>query len=608
MHAYRTHTCGELRASDVNTVDLETRLPGPPVRLSGWVHAKRDHGGLLFIDLRDHYGMTQCVVPAGSAAFATAVSIRPESVITVTGPVLAREPDTINPRLPTGKIEVFANEIVVQSAAEVLPMQVAGEEKFPEEIRLKYRFIDLRREKLHKNMMLRSQVITSVRQRMIAAGFLEYQTPILTASSPEGARDFLVPSRMHPGKFYALPQAPQQFKQLLMVAGFDRYFQIAPCFRDEASRADRSPGEFYQLDFEMSYVTQEDVFNTIEPVIAGVFEEFSAGRGVTKPPFPRIPYDQAMLQFGSDKPDLRNPIRIADVTQYYAGSGFGLFARIAASGGIVRAVPAPGAGSQPRSFFDRLNDWAKAEGQGGLGYITYDAEGPKGPIARNLEPDRAEAIRAACGLNPGDAVFFVGGKKDTAPKFAGAVRTRLCEELTLLEKGSFRFCWVTDFPMFELNEETGLVDFSHNPFSMPQGELDALNTRDPLTIKAFQYDIVCNGIELSSGAIRNHRPDIMIKAFEIAGYTAADVESRFGGMLNAFRYGAPPHGGSAPGIDRMVMLLADEPNIREVILFPLNQQGEDVMMGAPAEIPAARMKELSLKLDLPPPRPKVTGA
>ncbi len=597
MHAYRTHTCGALRAADASN----------KARLSGWVHAKRDHGGLLFIDLRDHYGITQCVFAAGSPAFAAADAVRPESVITVTGHVVMREAGTINPRLPTGEIELRVADLAVQSAAEVLPMQVAGDEKFPEDIRLKYRFIDLRREKLHKNMILRSQVITSVRRRMIEQGFLEYQTPILTASSPEGARDFLVPSRNHPGKFYALPQAPQQFKQLLMVAGFDRYFQIAPCFRDEASRADRSPGEFYQLDFEMSYVTQEDVFNTIEPVIAGIFEEFADGRTVTKPPFPRIPYDQSMLEFGSDKPDLRNPIRIADVTEQYAGSGFGLFARIAASGGIVRAIPAPGAGSQPRSFFDKLNDWAKAEGQGGLGYITYDAEGPKGPIARNLEADRAEAIRVACGLKAGDAVFFVGGKKDVAPKFAGAVRTRLCDELGLLEKGTFKFCWVTDFPMFELNEDTGLIDFSHNPFSMPQGELDALMTRDPLTIKAYQYDIVCNGIELSSGAIRNHRPDIMIKAFEIAGYTAADVESRFGGMLNAFRYGAPPHGGSAPGIDRMVMLLADEPNIREVILFPLNQQGEDLMMGAPAEIPPARMKELSLKIELPPAKPKVAA-
>jgi aspartyl-tRNA synthetase len=598
MHAYRTHTCGALRAAEA----------GIEARLSGWVHAKRDHGGLLFVDLRDHYGITQCVFAAGSPAFAAADTVRPESVITVTGHVVMREAGTINPRLPTGEIELRVVDLIVQSAAEVLPMQVAGDEKFPEDIRLKYRFIDLRREKLHKNMMLRSQVITSVRRRMIEQGFLEYQTPILTASSPEGARDFLVPARLHPGKFYALPQAPQQFKQLLMVAGFDRYFQIAPCFRDEASRADRSPGEFYQLDFEMSYVTQEDVFNTIEPVIAGVFEEFADDRTVTKPPFPRIPYDQAMLEFGSDKPDLRNPIRIADVTEHYAGSAFGLFARIAASGGVVRAIPAPGAGANPRSFFDKLNDWAKAEGQGGLGYITYDAEGPKGPIARNLEPARAEAIRVACGLNPGDAVFFVGGKKDTAPKFAGAVRARLCEELGLLEKGTFRFCWVTDFPMFELNEETGLVDFSHNPFSMPQGELEALNTQDPLTIKAYQYDIVCNGIELSSGAIRNHRPDIMIRAFEIAGYTAADVEARFGGMLNAFRYGAPPHGGSAPGIDRMVMLLADEPNIREVILFPLNQQGEDLMMGAPAEVTPARLKELSLKIDIPPVRPKVAAS
>jgi aspartyl-tRNA synthetase len=598
MHAYRTHNCGALRAADANN----------DARLSGWVHAKRDHGGLLFIDLRDHYGLTQCVFAAGSPAFDAIDAVRPESVITVTGAVVMREAGTINPRLPTGEIELRVSDLVVQSAAEVLPMQVSGDEKFPEDIRLKYRFIDLRREKLHKNMILRSNVITSVRRRMIDQGFLEYQTPILTASSPEGARDFLVPSRMHAGKFYALPQAPQQFKQLLMVAGFDRYFQIAPCFRDEASRADRSPGEFYQLDFEMSYVTQEDVFNTIEPVIAGIFEEFADGRSVTKPPFLRIPYDQAMLEFGSDKPDLRNPIRIADVTEHYAGSGFGLFARIAASGGVVRAIPAPGAGTNPRSFFDKLNDWAKAEGQGGLGYITYDADGPKGPIARNLEADRAEAIRLACGLKAGDAVFFVGGKKDTAPKFAGAVRARLCDELGLLEKGAFKFCWVTDFPMFELNEETGLVDFSHNPFSMPQGELEALNTKDPLTIKAFQYDIVCNGIELSSGAIRNHRPDIMIRAFEIAGYTAADVEARFGGMLNAFRFGAPPHGGSAPGIDRMVMLLADEPNIREVILFPLNQQGEDLMMGAPAEIAPARLKELSLKIDIPPAKPKVTDS
>jgi aspartyl-tRNA synthetase len=593
MHAYRTHSCGALRASDA----------GQTARLSGWVHSKRDHGGLLFIDLRDHYGITQCVFPSGSAAFETADRVRPESVITVTGEVVRREGATVNPRLPTGEVELRAGEIVVQSAAEVLPLQVAGEEKFPDELRLKYRFIDLRREKVHRNIMLRAQVIASLRRRMIEAGFTEFQTPILTASSPEGARDFLVPARMHPGKFYALPQAPQQFKQLVMVAGFDRYFQIAPCFRDEASRADRSPGEFYQLDFEMSYVTQEDVFNTIEPVIAGVFEEFAGGRAVSAPPFVRIPYDTAMLEFGSDKPDLRNPLRITDVTEPFAGSSFGLFARIAAAGGVVRAIPAPGAGGQPRSFFDKLNEWARGEGAGGLGYIIFDAEGAKGPIARNLEPERAEAIRAACGLKAGDAVFFAAGKKDEAPKFAGQVRTRLGEELGLIEANAFRFCWITDFPMYELNEETGQIDFSHNPFSMPQGGMEALQTQDPLTIKAFQYDIVCNGIELSSGAIRNHRPDIMIRAFEIAGYKAEEVEARFGGMLNAFRYGAPPHGGSAPGIDRMVMLLADEPNIREVILFPLNQQGEDLMMGAPAEVPPARLKELSLRIELPP-KPK----
>jgi aspartyl-tRNA synthetase len=590
MHAYRTHTCGALRAADA----------GQQARLSGWVHAKRDHGGLLFIDLRDHYGITQCVFPAGSPAFDAADAVRPESVITVTGQVVPRDPVTVNPRLPTGEVELRAEALEVQSGADVLPMQVAGDEKFPEDIRLKYRFIDLRREKLHRNIMLRAGVIASIRRRMIEAGFTEFQTPILTADSPEGARAFLVPARLHPGKFYALPQAPQQFKQLAMVAGFDRYFQIAPCFRDEASRADRSPGEFYQLDFEMSYVTQEDVFDTTEPVIAGVFEEFAEGRAVTPSPWPRIPYDTSMLEYGTDKPDLRNPIRISDVTQQFAGSGFGLFARIAASGGVVRAIPAPGAASQPRSFFDKLNDWAKAEGAGGLGYIVYDTDGPKGPIARNLEPDRAEAVRTACGLKAGDAVFFAAGKRDEAAKFAGMVRTRLGGELDLIEKDAFRFCWITDFPMFELNEETGQVDFSHNPFSMPQGGLEALNTQDPLTIKAFQYDIVCNGAELCSGAIRNHRPDIMVRAFAIAGHPPEEVEKRFGGMLNAFRFGAPPHGGAAPGIDRIVMLLADEPNIREVILFPLNQQGEDLMMGAPAEVPPSRLKELHLRLDLPP--------
>jgi aspartyl-tRNA synthetase len=590
MHTYRTHHCGALRPTDAGTT----------ARLSGWVHSKRDHGGLLFIDLRDHFGITQCVFPAGSEAFAAADALRVESVITVTGEVVPREPATVNPRLPTGGIELRARALDVQSTADVLPIQVAGEHNYPDELRLKYRFLDLRRDRVHRNMLLRAGVIASIRRRMVDQGFVEFQTPILTASSPEGARDFLVPARNHPGKFYALPQAPQQFKQLCMVAGFDRYFQIAPCFRDEAARADRSPGEFYQLDFEMSFVTQEDVFATLEPVMAGLFEEFGNGRAVTPAPFPRIPYAEALLAYGSDKPDLRNPLRITDVTEHFAGSGFGLFARIAASGGIVRAIPAPGAGGNPRSFFDKLNEWARAEGSGGLGYITFDAEGPKGPIARNLEPDRAAAIAEACGLKAGDAVFFAAGTPDTTPKFAGAVRTKLGVDLGLIEQNAFRFCWITDFPMYELNEETGLIDFSHNPFSMPQGGLEALNSQDPLTINAYQYDIVCNGIELSSGAIRNHRPDIMLRAFEIAGYPAEEVEARFGGMLQAFRYGAPPHGGSAPGIDRMVMLLADEPNIREVILFPLSQGGEDLMMGAPAEVTPARLKELSLAIALPP--------
>jgi aspartyl-tRNA synthetase len=589
MHAYRTHSCGALRATDA----------GATARLSGWVHSKRDHGGLLFVDLRDHFGMTQIVFAAGSPGFATVDALRVESVITVTGAVVLREGATVNPRLPTGEIELRAADVVVQSTADVLPLQVAGAETYSDETRLRYRYIDLRRERVHRNMMLRSQVIASIRARMLAQGFTEFQTPILTASSPEGARDFLVPARMHPGKFYALPQAPQQFKQLLMVAGFDRYFQIAPCFRDEASRADRSPGEFYQLDFEMSYVTQEDVFATIEPVIAGVFEEFAAGRTVDAAPFVRIPYDTALLEYGSDKPDLRNPLRIRDVTAQFAGSGFGLFAKIAASGGIVRAIPAPGAASRPRGFFDKLNEWARAEGAGGLGYIIYEAEGPRGPIAKNLEPDRAEALRVACGVGAGDAVFFAAGKAEDAAKFAGAVRQRIAAELDLAEKNVFRFCWVTDFPMYELDEESKKIDFSHNPFSMPQGGMEALESQDPLTIKAYQYDIVCNGVELSSGAIRNHRPDIMIRAFAIAGYSQEEVEARFGGMLNAFRYGAPPHGGSAPGIDRIVMLLADEPNIREVIPFPLNQQGEDLLMGAPAPVPAARLRELSIKLDLP---------
>jgi aspartyl-tRNA synthetase len=594
MHAYRTHTCGQLRATDA----------GSTVRLSGWVHRKRDHGGLLFMDLRDHYGLTQCVIASGSAVFAAAEAVRPESVVTVTGEVVLRAPGTLNDKLPTGEVELRVRALNVQSEAQVLPIQVAGEAEFPEDLRLRYRFLDLRRERQHRNLILRSAVIASIRRRMIDQGFTEFQTPILTASSPEGARDYLVPSRLHPGTFYALPQAPQQFKQLAMVAGFDRYFQIAPCFRDEASRADRSPGEFYQLDFEMSFVTQEDVFAAIEPVLAGVFEEFAdfsgKRRAVTPAPFPRIPFDQAMLEFGSDKPDLRNPLRIKDVTEQFRGGSFGLFARNIEKGAVVRAIPAPGAGGNPRSFFDKLNDWAKESGAGGLGYITFAGGEPQGPIARNLERERALAIRDALGLGDGDAVFFASDKAEPAAKFAGHVRTRLGQELGLIEPDAYRFCWVTDFPMYELNEETGQIDFSHNPFSMPQGELEALNTMNPLDIKAYQYDIVCNGIELSSGAIRNHRPDIMIRAFAIAGYSAETVEARFGGMLNAFRYGAPPHGGSAPGIDRIVMLLADEPNIREVILFPMNQQAEDLMMGAPAPVEATRLRELHIKLDLAP--------
>ena len=589
MHAYRTHRCGELRAADADEI----------VRLSGWIHSKRDHGGLLFMDLRDHFGITQIVVPSGGALLAAAEELRVESVVTVTGRVVRREPETINPRLPTGEIEVRADAIEVQSRADVLPLQVAGNENYPDELRLRYRYIDLRRERVHRNMVLRAAVIASLRRRMVEQGFTEFQTPILTASSPEGARDFLVPSRLHPGTFYALPQAPQQFKQLAMVAGFDRYFQIAPCFRDEASRADRSPGEFYQLDFEMSFCTQEDVFAVLEPVMAGVFGEFGGGRAVTEGAFPRIAYDEALMVYGSDKPDLRNPIRIADVTGAFAGGGFGLFARVTEGGGVVRAIPAPGAAGRPRSFFDKLNEWARSEGAAGLGYITFEADGARGPIARNLEPERAARIRDACGLAAGDAVFFAAGPEEATAKFAGTVRTRLGEELGLIEQNAFRFCWIVDFPMYERDPETGRIDFSHNPFSMPQGGLEALETQDALTIKAYQYDIVCNGVELSSGAIRNHRPDIMIKAFAIAGYPQSEVEARFGGMLNAFRFGAPPHGGSAPGVDRMVMLLADEPNIREVILFPLNQSGEDLMMGAPAPVAEQRLRELSLRLALP---------
>ena len=589
MHAYRTHTCAALRAEQAGTT----------ARLSGWVHRKRDHGGLLFIDLRDHYGLTQCVIPPGSPVFEAADKLRPESVITVTGEVVLREPGTVNDKLPTGAIELRVKELVLQSAADVLPFQVAQEQEAPEDMRLRYRFLDLRRERLQRNMILRAQIIDSIRRRMIASQFNEFQTPILTVSSPEGARDFLVPARLHPGKFYALPQAPQQYKQLTMVAGFDRYFQIAPCFRDEAGRADRTL-MFYQLDVEMSFVTQEDVFTTMEPVIRGTFERFAAGRAVDPGPWIRIPYRQAMLDYGSDKPDLRNPLVIRDVTAQFAGSSFGAFAKVAASGGVVRAIPAPGAAANPRSFFDKLNEWARGEGAPGLGYITFDAEGPKGPIAKNLEAERAEAIRAACGLGAGDAVFFAAGKEADAAKLAGQARLKLGTELGLSAKEGFRFCWIVDFPMYELNEETGQVDFSHNPFSMPQGELEALRGQDPLTIGAFQYDIVCNGYEMASGAIRNHKAEIMVEAFRVAGYPPEAVEERFGGMLNAFRYGAPPHGGMASGIDRIVMLLADEPNLREVNLFPMNQQGEDLMMQAPSTVTEAQLKELHIRVQLPP--------
>ncbi|PKP87431.1 MAG: aspartate--tRNA ligase [Alphaproteobacteria bacterium HGW-Alphaproteobacteria-17] len=587
MHAYRTHNCGQLRAEQV----------GQSVRVSGWVHRKRDHGGLLFVDLRDHYGLTQIVADSSDPAFAILDGLRAESVVTITGDVVARSAETVNANLPTGEIEVRARDVTVQSAAVELPMPVAGEQEYPEDIRLKYRFLDLRRDRLHANIMLRSNVIASLRRRMVEQGFTEYQTPILTASSPEGARDYLVPSRVHPGKFYALPQAPQMFKQLLMVAGFDRYFQIAPCFRDEDARADRSPGEFYQLDFEMSFVTQDDVFNAIEPVLAGVFEEFANGKSVTPAgSFPRIPYRESMLKYGNDKPDLRNPLIISDVSAHFTGSGFGRFADIVAAGDVVRAIPAPNTAEKSRKFFDDMNSWAQGEGFAGLGYATRKGGEWGGPIAKNHGTEKMDALAAELGLGPDDGLFFAAGKEATAAKLAGFARTRVAEQLELIDPNKFEMCWIVDFPMFEADEETGKIDFSHNPFSMPQGELEALETKDPLDILAWQYDIVCNGVELSSGAIRNHRPDIMYKAFEIAGYSQADVDANFSGMINAFKFGAPPHGGSAPGVDRIVMLLADEPNIREVVVFPMNQKAEDLMMGAPAPVSDKQLKELGIRI------------
>ncbi|GAB4391896.1 MAG: aspartate--tRNA ligase [Kiloniellaceae bacterium] len=591
MHAYRTHTCGELRPSHA----------GERVRLSGWIHRKRDHGQLLFVDLRDTYGITQCVIDVSSPMFQELENARVESVITVTGPVVKRTAETVNPAMPTGEVELQVEELTVQSRAAVLPLQVNAEEDAGEETRLRYRYLDLRREKMQARIRLRGQVIQAIRENMVKQGFQEFQTPILTASSPEGARDYLVPSRLHPGKFYALPQAPQMFKQLLMIAGFDRYFQIAPCFRDEDSRADRSPGEFYQLDFEMSFVTQDDVFNAIEPVLHDVFERFANGRSVTPAPFPRIPFREAMLKYGSDKPDLRNPVEIVDVTEAFRGSGFGIFAKAVEAGSVVRAIPAPGAGSRPRSFFDKLNDWAREEGAAGLGYIIYGEDGtPKGPIAKNLDEARTAQIKEAAGLKDGDAVFFSCDKEGAAAKLAGQVRNRLGDELDLLEKNAFRFCWIVDFPMFELDEESGKTEFSHNPFSMPQGGLEALETKDPLEILAYQYDIVCNGVELSSGAIRNHLPEVMYKAFAIAGYSQEQVDSEFAGMISALKFGAPPHGGSAPGIDRIVMLLADEPNLREIVAFPMNGRAEDLMMQAPAPVSERQLRELHIKLDLPP--------
>jgi len=597
MHPYRTHTCGELRMDHA----------GSPARLSGWVHRKRDHGNLLFVDLRDHYGVTQCVIDVSSELFPLAERVRPESVVTVTGAVVRRSDDTINPGIATGEVELTIEALHVESMAETLPMQVFGEAEYGEDMRLRHRYLDLRRERIHANIVQRSLVILSIRRRMVDAGFVEFQTPILTASSPEGARDYLVPARNHPGRFYALPQAPQQFKQLLMVSGFDRYFQIAPCFRDEDARADRSPGEFYQLDFEMAFVTQDDVFAAIEPVLAGVFEEFGGGRPVTALPFPRIAYDEAILKYGSDKPDLRNPIEMADVTEAFRESGFGLFARNVEKGAVVRAIPAPGAAVMPRSFFDKLNDWARDKGAGGLGYIVFADGEARGPIGKNLEAERTDRIRSATGVGDGDAVFFVCARKKDAEKFAGIARERICDELEIRETGVFKFLWVVDYPAYELDEETGRIEFSHNPFSMPQGGLEALETMDPLEIKAFQYDIVCNGVELSSGAIRNHSPEIMLKAFSIAGYSEEETKARFGGLFNAFRYGAPPHGGCAPGIDRIVMMLADEPNIREVIAFPMNQQAEDLLMGAPAETTPERLRELHLRLELPKPKKKGDG-
>lgn len=589
MSLYRTHTCGQLRKENI----------GETVKIAGWINRRRDHGGVAFIDLRDHYGITQVVCGPTNPHFEKLTHLRAESVISIEGEVIAREAGTENSELGTGDIELrVVNFEVLSEVTQDLPVPVFGELEYPEDVRLRYRFLDLRRETLHKNIMLRSNIISSLRRRMNEAGFFEFQTPILTASSPEGARDFLVPSRLHPGKFYALPQAPQQFKQLIMVAGFDRYFQIAPCFRDEDARADRSPGEFYQLDIEMSFVSQDDVFAAIEPVLSGVFSEFSTWEADAAP-FVRIPYKEAMLKYGSDKPDLRNPLIISDVTEVFKRDDvtFNAFKGTIANGGVVRAIPAPNTADKPRSFFDKLNEWARKDMQAaGLGYITFAAGEAKGPIAKFFTPEALELLKSLSGVGENDTVFFACDAEDKAAKLAGQARNRIGDELGICEKNVYRFCWIVDFPMFEWNEDEKKVDFSHNPFSMPQGGMEALLNQDPLTINAYQYDIVCNGVELSSGAIRNHRPEIMLKAFEIAGYGAEVVEEKFGGMLNAFRYGAPPHGGLAPGVDRMVMLLADTPNIREVTMFPMNQNAQDLMMQAPSNVSNKQLRELSLRV------------
>ena len=591
MHPYRTHTCAQLSSGNV----------GETVRLSGWIHRKRDHGGVLFVDLRDHYGITQIVADSDSPALPVLEGLRVESVITIEGEVKARVAETVNANLATGSIEVFARGVTVQSAAEELPMPVADEQPYPEDIRLKYRFLDLRRETLHKNIMTRVAVIADMRARMAAAGFNEFSTPILTASSPEGARDFLVPSRIHTGKFYALPQAPQQYKQLLMVAGFDRYFQIAPCFRDEDPRADRLPGEFYQLDLEMSFVTQEEVWETMEPVIQGTFAAFAGDKQVTPAgEFPRIPYDEAILKYGSDKPDLRNPLIISDVSHHFTQSGFGLFEKIVGGGGVVRAFPAPATQEKSRKFFDDMNDWARREGYAGLGYVTRKGGEFGGPIAKNHGPERMAELYAELGLGENDGLFFAAGKAADAAKLAGAARIRVGEELGLIDESRFALCWIVDFPFYEWSEEEKKVDFSHNPFSMPQGGIDALEGQDPLTIKAFQYDLVCNGYEIASGSIRNHKPETMVKAFEIVGLSKADVEERFGGMYRAFQYGAPPHGGMAAGVDRIVMLLCGAKNLREITLFPMNQRAEDLLMGAPSSPEPRQLRELSLRVVEPP--------